>query len=654
MIEIYRDNFGVPHIMCDTFKEGAKATAICHCEDDFFTLQLWLLAVFKKAGHFDDWDGAYLDFLYEFFNIKEAIVKIKPNISKEYLLAVESYCQGINEFASANKKEVLDDEIFPITPDKILEAQHLLEIIGIQLDKPYSFLTGPKKRSTQTIPTKEGSNVVALSGKHTENGDTFLAVSPHQPLEGIYSFYELHVYYRQTQQELFGFILPITFTIFMGTNFQIAWGSTASYPDMYSIYEVKLKGLIKKKLLVEEGQIPLTSHIYRNYISFYEKIPLPFIKRYYRTIEGNPVIKVKNKYYLIDIPLIGYCLGTELNYRLSTASNVEEALTILKKFRYPYLDVVIIDTSDDLLFVHNSHEPIRQTASEYRTDTIQLKSLSQLPKEFEDALLYVINPQSGYICCANQSPLHTDNTSNKAYQGLGLHYNNENSRSIRIKNLLDHLLDIKKLRLEDLITIFTDTKIQLPIVRGIDFSIIYSIFEKGDLGKLISILQNWDGHADVDSEGAAVFSLLYYRYKDQYFIYHKDPDKVQVATEIEIKTCLNWVKKVYKDSETLGDIQSIQRGKVSFPIGGIPDSINTIRSYYDRGRLIAEEGCAFKMFVDLQNRDIRTCHPYGASSNETSEHYTSQLRMFVDNEYKELKPMTYYQRNYTTKSVIKQ
>lgn len=148
MIEIYRDNFGVPHIMCDTFKEGAKATAICHCEDDFFTLQLWLLAVFKKAGHFDDWDGAYMDFLYEFFNIKEAIVKIKPNISKEYLLAVESYCQGINEFASANKKEVLDDEIFPITPDKILEAQHLLEIIGIQLDKPYSFLTGPKKRST--------------------------------------------------------------------------------------------------------------------------------------------------------------------------------------------------------------------------------------------------------------------------------------------------------------------------------------------------------------------------------------------------------------------------------------------------------------------------------------------------------------------------
>ena len=64
MIEIYRDSFGVPHIVCDDFNDGARATALCHCEDDFFSIQLWLLAVNKKAGRFDDWDGVYLDFLY--------------------------------------------------------------------------------------------------------------------------------------------------------------------------------------------------------------------------------------------------------------------------------------------------------------------------------------------------------------------------------------------------------------------------------------------------------------------------------------------------------------------------------------------------------------------------------------------------------------
>ena len=39
MIEIYRDSFGVPHIVCDDFNDGARATALCHCEDDFFSIQ---------------------------------------------------------------------------------------------------------------------------------------------------------------------------------------------------------------------------------------------------------------------------------------------------------------------------------------------------------------------------------------------------------------------------------------------------------------------------------------------------------------------------------------------------------------------------------------------------------------------------------------
>lgn len=103
MIEIFRDSLGVPHIECDTFEEDAKATAICHCEDDFFSIQLWLLAVNGKAGHFDDWDGVYLDFLYSFLNIENAVMRLKSKISNEYLLAVQAYCQGVNEFAISHE-----------------------------------------------------------------------------------------------------------------------------------------------------------------------------------------------------------------------------------------------------------------------------------------------------------------------------------------------------------------------------------------------------------------------------------------------------------------------------------------------------------------------------------------------------------------------
>lgn len=147
-----------------------------------FNYGCWLLI--KRPGA-DDWDGVYLDFLYEFFNIEKAVSKLKAQISKEYLSAVSYYCNGINEYAESHSDQILDTGIFPVSADKVIEAQHLLEIVGIQLDKPYSYLRGPKKRS-KGFPNKEGSNILAVSGNHTRCGNSIIAISPHQPLEGIF------------------------------------------------------------------------------------------------------------------------------------------------------------------------------------------------------------------------------------------------------------------------------------------------------------------------------------------------------------------------------------------------------------------------------------------------------------------------------------
>lgn len=650
MIDIFRDDYGVPHIVCDSIEEGAKATALCHCEDDFMSIQIWLLAVHGKAGHHDDWDGLYLDFLYSFLGIKEAVAKLKPSISKDYLNSVEQYCQGINEYASSNSNEVLDATIFPISIDDVLEAQHLLEVIGLQLDKPYSFLKGDK-RGCHSLPKKEGSNIIAVSGKHTKNGNSMMAISPHQPLEGIFSFYEIHIYYRELNREAFGFLLPITFTIFMGTNFHVAWGFTANYPDMYSIFSVHIKGLHSKDVKVADGKMDLIRKTYINYFALYNRVPIPILIQYFTTPEGKPIIKINGKHYLIDIPLIGYKLGAELNFLLSQSTTVEQIISTVKEFKYPYLDLTAIDSEDNIMFAHNSHEPIRSSAKDYGSDVIKLNSLSQLAMEFEDHVFTINNPTSGYICIANQSPLKTDNQP-RQYTGIGLHYYNENSRSTRIKSLLKRAILKGPISLDTLASLFADTKVILPIIRGIDFSILFRLKSKGKIGVLLSVLQKWDGNANIHSEGAAVFALLYHRYKDKYYIHHKNPDRIQIATEAEISKCLAWVSKRYTVGMTLGDIQFIKRGAEMYPIGGIPDSINTVRAYYDNKKLIAEEGCAFRMLIDLKHRDIRTCHPYGSSANPSSKHYTSQLQLFLTNRYKRLKPIEYYQQTFTTHQKI--
>lgn len=39
MAKIYRDDYGIPHIMATTSFDAAKAIAYVHSEDDFYTLQ---------------------------------------------------------------------------------------------------------------------------------------------------------------------------------------------------------------------------------------------------------------------------------------------------------------------------------------------------------------------------------------------------------------------------------------------------------------------------------------------------------------------------------------------------------------------------------------------------------------------------------------
>lgn len=284
MAKIYRDDYGIPHIMATTSFDAAKAIAYVHSEDDFYTLQLWFLAIKFKSGHFDDWDGPYLDFLSFFFDIQSKTLDLLPTISDEYKSLADSYCSGINLYAKEHEENVLDPSIFPVNSVDLLQVQHLMEVIGIQIDKPYSYLN---KKQSRRLPHKEGSNAIAIGVNKSASKSSLIAVSPHQMLEGIFSYYEVHLSIEDCENsEYHGFILPCSFSIFMGTNFQIAWGSTASYPEMYTIYKIDVQkrfGRIKS-FLYDGKEVLLKRCTYKNHIKLYGKIPIPIIKNFYKSL----------------------------------------------------------------------------------------------------------------------------------------------------------------------------------------------------------------------------------------------------------------------------------------------------------------------------------------------------------------------------------
>lgn len=644
MSRIYRDEYGIPHIISLNFKDAAYAIAYVHCEDDFYTIQQWLLASRKRSGHIDDWNGPFIDFICDFFEIDKVADHLRNKISKEYFDLISSYCRGVNLYADKHQDQVLKSGLFPICEKDIIVVQHLMEILGLQLDKPYSYISRNKKAN---LPTKQGSNIIAITKNKSDNGKAKIAINPHQQMEGLFSFYEIHLKIQRENLELFGYVLPCTFIPFMGTNFKIAWGFTANYPEMYNIYQLKVSGIFKKIFSIDANLKKLSSKYYKNYTKLYDKYPIPIFKKIYKTKYGN-VLKINGKYLLIKIPLLGHALGSEINYNLVKCAANNEIKQLCFNNRYGYLNLVSIDIEDNIIFVHNSLEQTKDAPLQHYDDIIELESECQLIEKYYDAnnLIYVENPGCNYIVSANQSPFKVsahENVDHTKYKGLL--YFNENSRSIRIKNLLESK---PKLGLYDLQDILDDTWIMKSVIRNINFNKLFNSSEDKykQYKHIIAVLKNWDGNADYESEGAALFSLFYHRYKEKFYIASKNPDTIHQPSEEKIIKCLKWVSKFYKPGMKLKDIQFLKRGKCSMPIKGMPDTVNSIRPYFEKGKLYAEEGGAFRLLIELKERKIFACHPFGSSGNLEDKNSTNQMVLFANNQYRKIETFEYYKKEF--------
>jgi acyl-homoserine-lactone acylase len=634
MAKISRDKYGIPYIDANDFPDAVRAIAKCHAQDDFHTIQQWLLSARSQSGHTDDWDGPYVDFLCSFLNIRQAVTQNLHKVGSEYMMLVSEYCEELNRYATSHPDKVKKKSLFPILPEDLLTAHHLMEVLGIQLDKPFSYIL---KNKEVHIPSREGSNVIALGTSRTDSGSTMIGISPHQQLEGLFGFYEIHLKIRKEKLELHGFIFPCTFTIFMGTNYKAAWGFTANYPDMYTVFKARVKGLFRKYIWLDDEWKPLKRKWYINRTWLYGKFPVPIFKSVFESPIGT-LTKLGGNYLHIQIPLIGQIIGSETNFMLSRAQAVNQIKEICFQRRFAYLNLVAIDGEDNMLFIHNAHELERKDASDHYRNFVDLVSIKQLMGEMypTDNLVTVENPACDFIVSCNQSPFHAISPPLSSDGFKGLLCLNDNSRSIRIKQLIEARV---KHTMESFADIMGDTKLILPIIRNIDFSELFSggwsIEDSSACQEMLKILRTWNGVADEKSEGAAIFSLVFHKYKD-FYVYSKNPDILVRASHTELEVCLNWAKKYYHEGMTLGDLQFLQRGNEHISIAGIPDSVSSIRPDFEKGTFTAEEGGAFKMMIDLKNKVVWTVHPYGSSSNEDSPHYTDQMQLYASNDFRRI------------------
>ena len=635
-IEIIRDSFGVPHIYTKTDAELGYGLAWVHSEDDFKTIQEAYLAGNSLLSKHIGLRGAPVDFLSQLIRSDEIIDSLYNTIDKNFIEVVKGYAQGINRYAELNPNEVLVKKLFPITPKKMLKYSFLQLFISSEGDRAVRAIFENNFKSLTFQRRNElGSNLFSFSTNKTRNGETYMAVNTHQPLDGPTSWYEVHL-----ESEEGTSIIGATFAgapcVLTGTNKNLAWTHTVNRPDKTDIYQLEMVKNSKRKYFFDDKILKLKKYRGKAFIKILG-IPIKVSKKYYSSVYG-PTLKNKTGFFSVRTGSLFKVRGLEQWWKMNKASSFKEFYSILEMNEIPGYNIGYADKDDNIFYISNGLIPKRNNKYKWK-DVLPGNTSETLWTEYykTSELPQVINPKSGYIYNANHSPFKStslnENPNPKNFNSNMGFETFDNNRSTRIFELIE---SFNAINYKDFKTIKYDNKFPTPF--NYNFMDINNIMEMDpknypEISDLLEQIQKWDRVTDANSTGAGAYAMFYYTLAEKYFYksyYDRNFSKDLIAD------CLKDVKEKmikYFNSSTvkLGEYQKLVRGNKEMPIFGMPDVITAMTaSKYRNGKIQVTHGESYIQLVKFSNKgvEIESIISYGSSDHKDSPHYNDQMELY--------------------------
>ncbi len=213
--------------------------------------------------------------------------------------------------------------------------------------------------------TLRGSNAFACNSSRTQDGKTYLAVNSHQPLEGMFSWYEAHICSEEGLNML-GATFPGGASIFVGTNPKLGWACTLNHPDMDDVYKLDMNPhkslqywfddhwetleVRKKTVKVKLGPIrlPITKTFY------WSKCPeLP-----------SKATAIITQCVLRPIWILRVRSG--FLYHMNKAKSFTEWHNIMRTNHIPGMNFMYADQKDTIFYVSASQMPYRNPAYNWK------------------------------------------------------------------------------------------------------------------------------------------------------------------------------------------------------------------------------------------------------------------------------------------------
>ena len=639
-IEIIRDQWGVPHIYAPTDAQVSYGLAWAHAEDDFGTIQTTLLAAKGMLGLHLGKDGAIADYVVGLLRTKEIVAEHLDEVSPEFLKIVNGYLAGLNAYAEHHPQEVFVKKAFPITVQEVFQAYVLQLAIMDGADGVIGGLI--KGNIDHAALIGIGSNALAFNRSKTGSDHVMLAVNAHQPLEGPAAWYEAHLVSEEGWNAMGG-LFPGGPVIFHGTNEHLGWAHTVNHPDKIDIFELEMDPQNKRRYRMDSSWHTLEKRKIALRIKIFLGLKIRIKKVAYYSKYG-PVIRNDKGYFAFKMSVFDEIRAVEQWYNMNKSQNLNEFKEALEMVAIPSFNIMYADRYDNIFYVSNGKIPFRDSKFDWKKTLPgnTSRTLTEEYHKFED-LPQLTNPSSGYLFNTNNSAYSAsaadDNLSFDDFDSTMGYQLHENNRSIRFMQLMEQYDTISW---ENFLSIKYDATLPDSLYYNINVNAVFRMdpLLAGKAAPTVRILQKWNRRGELNEIGAAHFNEFYLHLMGK-----KNRIDVDEVKPIQMIESLHYaheklLKNFGKISVTLGEYQFLVRGDKTLPMRGLGDVLAAMYSRpYKEGKVKGVAGDSYIMLVRYPSQGlpiIETVNSYGASNRPESPHYADQMKMFVNQERKQM------------------
>lgn len=653
-VEIERDHLGVPHIIGNRDVDAAFGFAYAQAEDNWQIIHDSIPLYRGINATINGRDAATVDFLVKWLGIWDDIdagyeTQLKP-ATRAY---IEAFADGVNYYAALHPKDT-NESLFPMTGKDVVSGYMLRHLLFYGLDatvtelfeeqRKHPISGGPDSlaniestlsRGVSIGGLPVGSNAIAVSPYNSTDGATRLAINSHQPTTGPVAWYEAHVQSNEGLN-IMGGLFPSGATMGVGFTENLAWGVTVNKPDLVDVYVLDMDPNDPMRYKLDGEWATLESEDIKIDLTLMGFLPWSVTQEGLKSVHG-PVLRTDHGTYAIRYAGMGEMRQVEQWLAMSKAQNLTDWRDAMRIHSFASFNFVYADREGNTMFVHNSLTPKRVAGYNWmqylpgddsRLIWNQTMAFDELPQ--------VINPKSGYIHSANQSPFRVsgegDNpvkTNYRPEDGFPTRMTNRADRGLELLAGLGPISEEEFSQIKHDKSFSKNSRSMAYLNQALELDLRERPQQYRDAQQLIS---NWDRNTNIENRGAALSTCVL---GAEWQAEQQGKPAPNVADELTRCTDL-LIDKVGRIDPVWGDINRHVRGNLNLAVGGGPD---TLRAVYgtgmeDDGFLtnVAGDGLYYLVSWDAQgNQKIRGVHQFGAATlDENSPHFSDQAQDYVD------------------------